>query len=664
MPGITTRLSAVDDIYPEREDVQLGKLDQWASSARSKYTSLVRPRAGRFKGVVAAVTAQSSAVKNLSDKKILELSQNLRPELRRKGFTRDLTARVFALVQEAAFRAVGLRHFDVQIIGGMVLLNGMVAEMETGEGKTLTATLPACAAALAGIPVHIITVNDYLARRDAEWMGPVYEALGLSVGTIVHEVAPSSRREVYQSDITYCTNKEVAFDYLRDRIVLRDRPTPLRLQAERLLGGSSRANQLLLRGLHFAIVDEVDSVLVDEARTPLIISTETDDIYDPEVYRQVMNLAKIFEEKEDYDISPVDRVITLTPRGRNKISDFEWRETGSRFGEKPRDELFKQALVALHLFDLDKHYLVKEDKVQIIDEYTGRLMADRSWERGLHQFVEVKEGCEITALKETRARISYQRFFRRYLRLAGMTGTAREVNKELWSIYELRVVTIPPNQPVNRTYLPGQAYPSSEKRWEAVISAITEVHKNGRPVLVGTRSVEASEDLSQLLEKAGLDHKVLNARQDREEAETIKKAGQKGQITVATNMAGRGTDIQLGSGVSEMGGLHVIATELHEARRIDRQLFGRSGRQGDFGSCETIISFDDDLITNHASKIAALIGVFMARNPRSFQARWTAKAIFTRAQLSSEHTHTQMRRDLLRVDEHLDQLLAFTGHRE
>lgn len=664
MPGIAARLGAADDIYPEREDIQLGKLDQWASAARGKYTSLAPPRAGRFKGIVAAVNAQSSAVKDLSDKKILELSQDLRPSLRRNGFTRDLTARVFALVREAASRAVGLRPFDVQIIGGMVLLNGMVAEMETGEGKTLTATLPACAAALAGIPVHIITVNDYLAQRDAEWMGPIYRALGLSVGTIVHEVEPAGRREVYQSDVTYCTNKEVAFDYLRDRIVLRDRPTPLRLQAERLFGGSSRVNQLLLRGLHFAIVDEVDSVLIDEARTPLIISTEADDIYNPEVYRQVMGLAETFKEKEDYDISLGDRTIRLTPRGRNKIGDFDWEETGSQAGEKPRDELFQQALVALHLFDRDKHYLVKEDKVQIIDEYTGRLMADRSWERGLHQFVEVKEGCEITARKETRARISYQRFFRRYMRLAGMTGTAREVTRELWSIYELCVVTIPPNRPVNRIYLPDRTYSSSEKRWEAVIKAISDTHEKARPVLVGTRSVEASEYLSQLIKQAGLPHKVLNARQDREEAETITQAGQKGQITVATNMAGRGTDIQLGPDVSEMGGLHVIATERHEARRIDRQLFGRCGRQGDLGSCEAIISFDDDLITSHAGKIAAWIGILFAKRPRSFPARWIAKIIFTRAQLSSEHTHARMRRDLLRMDEHLDQLLAFTGHRE
>ena len=664
MPGIAVHLGAADNIYPEREDIQLGKLDQWVSSAWGKYISLARPRSGRFKGIVDAVNAQSPALKDLSDKKILELSRDLKPQLRRKGFTRDLTARVFALVRETASRAVGLRHFDVQIIGGMVLLNGMVAEMETGEGKTLAATLPACAAALAGIPVHIITVNDYLAQRDAEWMGPIYKALGLSVGTIVHEVEPAARREVYQSDVTYCTNKEVAFDYLRDRLVLRDRPTSLRLQAERLFGGSSRANQLLLRGLHFAIVDEVDSVLIDEARTPLIISTEADDIYDPEVYRHVMGLAEIFKEKEDYDISFGDRTIRLTPLGRGKIGGFNWEETGSQDGEKPRDELFQQALVALHLFDRDKHYLVKDGKVQIIDEYTGRLMADRSWEGGLHQFVEVKEDCEVTTRKETRARISYQRFFRRYLRLAGMTGTAREVTRELGSIYGLRIVTIPPNRPMNRTYLPDRAYSSSEKRWEAVVKTISETHKKARPVLVGTRSVEASEHLSGLMEQAGLPHKVLNARQNREEAETIARAGQKGQITVATNMAGRGTDIQLGPGVSEMGGLHVIATERHEARRIDRQLFGRCGRQGDLGSCEAIISFDDDLITSHAGKIAAWIGVLYAKRPRNFLARWTVKIIFTRAQLSSERTHARMRRDLLRMDEHLDQLLAFTGNRE
>lgn len=660
MPGIV----ATDNIYPERKETSLGKVDQWASNVKGRLLTLRRSRAKRFEGIVAAVNAQTPAIQDLSDKKILEISQELGPQLRRNGFTEDLTAKVFAIVREVASRTVGMRHFDIQLVGGLVLLNEMVAEMETGEGKTLTATLPACTAALAGIPVHIITVNDYLAQRDTEWMGPIYRALGLSVDTVVHNIDPAARREAYRCDVTYCTNKEVTFDYLRDRIVLQDRPTTLRLQAERLFGESSRANRLLLRGLHFAIVDEVDSVLVDEARTPLIISSEVDDVYGPEVYHHVMSLAQTFTQIEDYEVSFSDRAIKLTQQGRRKIRDYKWTDVGYQMGEKPRDELFQQALVALYLFNRDKHYLIKDGKIQIIDEYTGRLMESRSWERGLHQFIEVKENCDITQRKETRARISYQRFFRRYLRLAGMTGTAKEVARELWSIYGLRVVTIPPNRPVKRVFLPDRIFSTSEKRWEAVVNTISIMHEEARPILVGTRSVDASEHLSQLMESAQLPHRVLNARQDMEEAETIAQAGQRRQITVATNMAGRGTDIQLEQNISKIGGLHVIATERHEARRIDRQLFGRCGRQGDLGSCEAIISLEDDLITSNIGKILRTIGVLFAKNPNLFLARWIGEFIFVRAQRSSERTHARMRRDLLRLDEQMDEFLAFTGYRE
>lgn len=657
-------IEATDNIYPEREETHLGKVDQWASNVKGRLLTLRRSRAKRFKGIVAAVNAQTPAIQDLSDKKILEISQELRPQLKRNGFTEDLTAKVFAIVREVASRTVGMRHFDIQLIGGRVLLNEMVAEMETGEGKTLTATLPACTAALAGIPVHIITVNDYLAQRDTEWMGPIYKGLGLSVGTIVHNIDPADKKEAYRCDVTYCTNKEVTFDYLRDRIVLRDRPTALRLQAERLFGESPRAERLLLRGLHFAIVDEVDSVLIDEARTPLIISSEADDTYDPEVYHHVMSLAQTFTEKEDYEVSSSDRTIDLTPQSRSKIRDYNWTDVGYKMDEKPRDELFKQALVALHLFNLDKHYLIKDGKIQIIDEYTGRLMESRSWERGLHQFIEVKENCDVTQRKETRARISYQRFFRRYQRLAGMSGTAKEVSRELWSIYGLRVVAIPPNRPLKRVFLPDRIFSTSSRRWEAVVNTISTMHEKARPILVGTRSVEASEHLSQLMDTAHLPHRVLNARQDLEEAETIAQAGQRGQITVATNMAGRGTDIQLEQHISELGGLHVIATERHEARRIDRQLFGRCGRQGDLGSCEAIISLEDDLVTNHIDVFSRLIGVLFAKKPSFFLARWIGRFIFLRAQRSSERTHARMRRDLLRLDEQMDEFLAFTGYRE
>jgi preprotein translocase subunit SecA len=539
----------------------------------------------------------------------------------------------------------------------------MVAEMETGEGKTLTATLPACTLALGGVPVHIITVNDYLARRDADWMEPIYKALGLTVGTIIHGMDPNARRDAYGCDVTYCTNKEVAFDYLRDRIVLWDRPSQIRLQLERLYGENSRANRLTMRGLRFAIVDEADSVLVDEARTPLIISSEIGGFYDSGVYQQALAMAKGLRQGKDFSISS-ERTVELNNCGKKRITDDVWPDQDQPLNYAQRQELVRQALVAMHLFDRDKHYLVKDGKIQIIDEYTGRLMADRSWEHGLHQLIEVKEGCDITQRKETLARISYQRFFRRYLRLAGMTGTAREVAGELWSIYRLRVVTIPTNRPMRRRFLPERVYGSVDRKWKTIVKTIAETNEKGRPVLVGTRSVEASEHLDRLLEDAGLSHSVLNARQDKEEAEIIARAGEHGRITVATNMAGRGTDIKLAPGVAEEGGLHVIATERHDTRRIDRQLFGRCGRQGDPGSAEAIISLEDELIDVYGGKLLRWLAAALLRFPGGSVGRMLGKFLFYHAQRKAERLHARMRHDLLKMDEQISDSLAFSGRSE
>jgi preprotein translocase subunit SecA len=540
----------------------------------------------------------------------------------------------------------------------------MVAEMETGEGKTLTATLPACTLALGGVPVHIITVNDYLAQRDAKWMAPVYDALGLKVGVIQHGIDPAARRAAYQCDITYCTNKEVAFDYLRDRIILWDRPTPVRLQIERLFGKNSRVQKLVMRGLHFAIVDEVDSVLVDESRTPLIISSQGDGVHDAGIYQYALSIARELASDKDFLILPSDRTVKLTKNGQDRVADFDWSDLGMLANVDQREELVRQALVALNLFKRDKQYLVQDGKVQIIDEYTGRLMADRSWEGGLHQLIEIKEGCDITGIKETKARISYQRFFRRYQWLAGMTGTAREVSGELWSIYRMRVVTVPTNRPIKRHRLPDRVFPTAKKKWPSVVKAISEIHQNGRPVLVGTRSVAASEHLSRLLDHAGLPHKVLNARQDKEEADIIARAGEPDSIVVATNMAGRGTDIRLAAGVAERGGLHVIATERHEAGRIDRQLFGRCGRQGDPGSSEAMVSLDDELIMIYIGKTLGWLAGAALQHPDGFIARCTGKILFYRAQRIAERLHARMRHDLLKFDTRVSESLAFTGRSE
>ena len=451
-------------IYPERQEPRVEWLDRVAASATGMLAPWLRPRPSRFNWIVDLVNDQARSIEKLSDAEIREVSQSLRQRLRSEGYKEDLVAQAFALVREVAGRTLGIRHFDVQLMGGLVLLHGMVAEMETGEGKTLTATLPACAAALAGVPVHVITVNDYLADRDTQWMGPVYQALGLTVGTIKHGMDPEARRAAYRCHVTYCTNKEVTFDYLRDRIILWDRPSEIRLHLERLYGGRSRVRDLVMRGLHFAIVDEADSVLIDEARTPLIISAEGDGFDEQSLYEQALGIAGKLTPGEDYSIRASERSLELTEDGKERIEDIIRWNGKVWMNRQQREELVRQALVALNLFSRDKHYLVKEGKVQIVDEYTGRLMPDRSWERGLHQLIEIKENCEMTKRKETQARISYQRFFRRYLRLSGMTGTAREVSGELWSIYGLRVVTVPTNRPLHRHYLPDRVYPAAGQR--------------------------------------------------------------------------------------------------------------------------------------------------------------------------------------------------------
>jgi preprotein translocase subunit SecA len=540
----------------------------------------------------------------------------------------------------------------------------MVAEMETGEGKTLTATLPACTAALAGLPVHVITVNDYLARRDAETMGPLYRALGLTVGVIVSGMDPEARREAYAADITYATNKEVVFDYLKDRIALGAGASQVKLQLDALGRRRDASTRLLHRGLHFAIVDEADSVLIDEARTPLVISGKGRDAVQEEVFRTAVRLARELERGVDFEVDEPERSVRLRPPGAEALIDLGDKAGGIFRGERRREELVCMALTALHCFRRDQHYLVNDEKIQIVDEFTGRVMADRSWERGLHQMIEAAEDLPISVRAETLARISYQRFFQRYLRLSGMTGTAREVAGELQAVYGLSVVSVPVARPLLRRNLGRRVLGGSVEKWRCVENRVAEVHAEGRPVLVGTRSVADSELLSERLDARGIPHRVLNARQDQEEADIVAEAGQEGRVTVATNMAGRGTDICLTEQVAERGGLHVIATEMHEASRIDRQLFGRCGRQGDPGSFESVTSLEDELFQMHASPPLRWLAT-LAEDPERTRTRRVAMAVGVRlAQRGAERLHAQMRRDLLHHDQRLDRLLAFSGRFE
>ena len=639
--------------YPERDVPRDGALDR--ALGRLQYFAGKASLPGRrLPRIAAAVAAAARDLEGLAPQALRERAAGLRPRLRREGFTLELTAEAFALIRAAAGAVKGMRHFDVQLIGGWAMLNGMIAEMETGEGKTLTATLAAGTAALAGHAVHVITVNDYLAGRDAELMRPVYEALGLSVGCVLHELDPAARQAQYRRDVVYCSNKELTFDYLRDRLVLGGKPRPIADRVEALAGGT-RAQRLLLRGLQFAIVDEADSVLIDEARTPLILSAAGDASAELAMYRQALELARgLGEEDFEREASRID----LTAAGEEKLAGLAGALGGIWSGPRRRNRLVLQALSALHLFEADKHYLVREGKVVIIDEYTGRLMPDRSWEQGLHQLIEIKEGCEATGRRETLARISYQSFFRRYLRLAGMTGTAAEVAGELWAVYRLRVARIPTNRPVQRIHVPDRVFATQEAKWEAVLAAIRERHALGQPVLVGTRSVAASEHLAALLDKAGLDYQLLNARQDSQEAEIVAGAGGPGRITVATNMAGRGTDIKLAPGIAERGGLHVLCTERHDAGRIDRQLFGRCGRQGDPGSCEAILALGDDVVTAHLPQAASVLSRWQGLPSR------LGALLIAAAQWNAQRAHSATRRQLLGMDEQLGDQLAFSGRAE
>ncbi len=649
--------------YPQREDLR----DGWLDRAAASLAGFVRQRAyGRNPGhaeFLSRVAAEGQQITALSNAEIRAGVPELRRRLYSEGLKEELVARVFAIAREGAGRLLNMRPYDVQLLGGRVMLEGKVAEMETGEGKTLAATLPACAAALAGIPVHIVTVNDFLVLRDAAWMKPIYSFFGLKVGTITEGMTPEARRAAYACDITYCTNKQLVFDYLKDRLMLGREARPLHLQVEGLHAEHPRTGRLLLRGLCFVIVDEADSVLVDEARTPLIISNVADTSQETQIYGEAIAMARSLASGLDFAIRPREHEIDLTERGRWRAARLAEPYGGIWIGPRRREELIRRALSALYLFQRDKQYLVRANKVQIVDEYTGRVMADRSWERGLHQMIEAKEGCPITGQQETLARISYQRFFRRYLRVAGMTGTAREVARELWSVYRLPVVTIPTNRPVRRLRLPDRVYASAVAKWAAIVEAVRRRHGEGRPVLVGTRSVAASEHLSGLLSAAGLPHQVLSARQDQEEAKIIANAGERGRITVATNMAGRGTDIRLGPGVADLGGLHVLATERHDARRIDRQLFGRGGRQGDPGSFEAIVSLEDEIVQDLFGGAAARLARLPARGGKALPG-WLAAPLLGVAQRTAERHHARTRRELLRVDDHLSDLLAFTGRPE
>lgn len=619
------------------------------------------PRRRLFLRRAEKVLAWEKRYSEIADQKLREKASQLRERFRRSRDDDGDLDHAFALVREVAARQLGEKPFLVQIAGAFALAKGHIVEMATGEGKTLTATMPAVVAGWRGHGCHIITVNDYLAQRDAEWMSRVYRFCGLRVGYVQQGMAPGDRRDSYQADITYGTNKEVAADFLRDRLALgRLRGLSSALLAQ--LSGTGRPvlKQLIQRGLEFVIVDEADSVLVDEAVTPLIISGPAPNPQQAEAFRVAARLAGDLTEGSDYQINARYREVELTEQGRAHLARLAAPLPGLWQGARRREELATQALVARELHVRDRHYVLDDDKVVIVDDFTGRLMPDRTWRDGLHQAIEAKESLEVTEPKDTFARVSFQRFFRLYRTLAGMTGTAQEGATEFWQMYGRRVVVIPTNRPCARKVLPDVILANKEAKWHRIVTEIRQVHATGRPVLVGTRSVHDSEYLSSLLAAEKLDHQVLNAVRHREEAQIVAEAGQAGRITVATNMAGRGTNIKLGRGVADLGGLHVIAAERNESGRIDRQLFGRCARQGDPGSAQAIVSLDDEFVSRYAPALTRHLKKRHANTSDDITSRLT-KTAFRWAQLRAERFALQQRKSVMRADHWLEENLGFAG---
>ncbi|HMA67983.1 MAG TPA: preprotein translocase subunit SecA [Desulfosalsimonadaceae bacterium] len=588
----------------------------------------------RYYPIVDAINEQEPRISAMSDEELSGQTPRLQERYQSGESLDDLLPEAFATVREACWRTLGMRHFDVQLIGGIVLHEGCIAEMKTGEGKTLVAPLAAYLNAITGKGVHIVTVNDYLASRDAEWMGKIYRFLGLEVGAIMHGMDDFERKAAYAADIIYGTNNEFGFDYLRDNMKFDP-------------------DTLVQRELHFAIVDEVDSILIDEARTPLIISGPAEK--STHLYYQVNGIIPSLVADVDYTVDEKAKSAMLTEEGVAKAEQL--LNVDNLYDSKNIDLLHhvNQALKAHSLFKRDVDYIVKEGEVIIVDEFTGRLMPGRRFSEGLHQALEAKEKVKIENENQTLATITFQNFFRMYDKLSGMTGTADTEAAEFKKIYDLEVVVIPTNEPMIRVDYPDAIYQTKKEKYDAVLDEIVELHSRGQPVLVGTVSIDVSEELSTRLKKRGVPHNVLNAKNHQAEAEIIANAGQKGAVTISTNMAGRGTDIVLGEGVTELGGLHILGTERHESRRIDNQLRGRSGRQGDPGSSRFYLSLEDDLLRIFGGeRISGFMNRMGMSEGEPIEHKMISRAI-ENAQSKVEGQNFEIRKQLLEFDDVMNQ---------
>ncbi|MCK5828916.1 MAG: DEAD/DEAH box helicase [Methylococcales bacterium] len=651
-------------LYPQQQETWPGNLEVHVKQTVEWVNYQFERRKYRQQYILEKVNGFEKVICLFSDPMMAEHIKQLRKRLLQYGLQDKLVAEAFATIREVSYRTLGKRHYDEQVFGGWVIMNGLLAEMETGQGKTLTATLPACTAALAGIPVHVVTANDYLAKRDEEILRPLYQKMGLSSAPVIDGMEIEPRKVAYQCDIVHSTSQQVTFDYLRDRMEMGDEIGRLEIQFQHLTNQNlHKPSAFLLRGLCFTIIDEADSLLVDEAKTPLVISQIRQSEEQNQTYFDALYLATSLDNKNDYKVSKQYQEVTLTAVGKNKLAelvdtlDDYWQQ------RKRREIMVSLALKAKLLFIRDTHYLVRDNKLEIIDALTGRAMPDRSWEHGLHQLIEAKEGCDITGERDPLARIGYQTFFKRYLRLSGMSGTVAEVAGELNSVYGLKIVKIPTHQFSKRKMLQEKVFQNSTQKWLAFVQRVKKLHRSGRPILIGTTTVADSKKISVILTKTKLPHQVLNAQQDQQEADIISKAGQLNSITVATNMAGRGTDISLGQGVKEIGGLHVIAMTRNDARRIDRQLYGRCARQGDPGSAEGFMSLQDEKITTfYPPAMLKLISKLCTNNKPL--PNWLGKIILTLPQKWTEYKHYKIRSMLIKQDKQQAKTLSFTGRME
>jgi len=638
--------------YPERRDGNGVSLP--AALLLSLLSKLRGKRTTRNQNFVAQVRSRQAIFTAESQQTFQVRIRDLRAHLVRDGLIDALLVEAFAIVSVVALREMGVTPFDTQLIAARIMLDNRLAEMATGEGKTLAAAIAAATAALAGIPVHVITSNDYLVARDARNLLPLYRALGLSAGTVLPQMDKAARKAAYACDITYCTAKELVFDYLRDGLT-RPRCSQLERRAASLTTQDNTGT--LLRGLCMAIIDEVDSILIDEARVPLVLSRAANKGMEQTDYRQAWDLSSRLEAIQHFSLEVAARSVQLTTSGRAQLQQLAAGQPEKWLTARHCEDAVKTALVARHLLQRDRDYLIKAGKVLIIDENTGRTADGRAWSRGLHQLIEIKEACTPTAHTTTLAQITYQRFFPRYLRLGGMSGTLMEVSSELLRVYGVGVTPVPLRLPSRRNDMAASIFNNQQEMWHATVARVCALHAQGRPVLIGTDSVVDSERLSRHLSAAGLPHTVLNARQDMQEAQLIAAAGKPGAITVATNMAGRGTDISLDSGVERIGGLHVISCQQNAARRIDRQLMGRCGRQGDSGSTERFISLDGSLLAGRWQSRQAywLMQLTRLRSGR------IGLAALRMSQQAEERHQKYERKMLLQRDKELVRCFTFSG---